>query len=54
MTNYILIKVAYDMFKYTTEEKEYIIEVEKLQDRNFKTLWNDDMKYYLPSIVDQY
>jgi len=28
MTNYILIKAAYDMFKYTTDENEYIKEVE--------------------------
>ena len=28
MTNYILIKAAYDMFKYTIDENEYIKEVE--------------------------
>ena len=44
MTNYSLIKAAYDMFKYKTEEKEneYKDEIEKLKDGNFKPLLKND------------
>ena len=38
MTNYSLIKAAYDMIKYKTEEKEYINEVENLEIQKFQNI----------------
>ena len=54
MTNYSLIKAEYDMFYKRTNEIIYKDEDEKYEDGNFKTLLKNDMKYYLPSVVDQY